>query len=95
MPYVNMSNASAGMMRYNNSNLEVYDGYAWMIIQSNHSHVTLSPDIQDIVTWAKLKMAHESEMSKLAEKFPAIADLQGQLDMMIALCRDYKIEDRA
>ena len=88
MPHVEMTNPSAGMVRYNNSNLEVYDGYSWLILQSRHSQVNLSPEIQEIVIWARQKMAKEAEISKLAEKFPAISDLQGQLEMMITLCKD-------
>ncbi len=88
MPYVNMNNASAGMIRYNNYNMEVYDGHSWMILQSNHSHVTLSPDIQEIVSWAKLKMAEEAKFKALADKYPEIADLHGKLEMMIALVKD-------
>ena len=92
MPHVDMSSASAGMVRYNNNNLEVYDGYSWLILQSSHSQVNLSPEIQEIVNWARQKMARESEISKLAEKFPAISDLQGQLEMMITLCKDRRDE---
>ena len=30
--YINMSNASAGMVRYNGNTLEVYDGNSWFVI---------------------------------------------------------------
>lgn len=65
MPYVNMSNPSAGMVRYNgsNQNLEVYDGSSWLQI------VTPSASI---VAWALNKMAEEAELQQLAHKHPAV-----------------------
>lgn len=73
-PYVNMSNASAGMVRYNgnNTSLEVYDGATWLTINSNQSTVDLSGSANAAIAWALTKMAEEAELQKLAHEHPAV-----------------------
>lgn len=86
-PYVNMNNASAGMVRYNgnNSNFEVYDGSSWMTMYSTVATVTLDYDVQTILNWARDKMQEDLRLKELAQRHPGIADLQQKLDIMIAL----------
>lgn len=80
-PYVNMSNPSAGMMRYNgnNQNLEVYDGSSWMTISGNSSMVDLNNDAKELLAWARIKRAEETERDRLAKSNPAIKDLMKQI----------------
>ena len=86
-PYVNMNNASAGMVRYNgnNSNFEVYDGSTWMTMYSSAARMPLDYDVQNILNWARDKMLEDQRLKELAQKHPGIADLQQKLDIMIAL----------
>ena len=86
-PYVNMNNASAGMVRYNGNtqNFEVYDGSSWMAMYSVAATVTLDYDVQTILNWAKQKMQEDLRLKELAEKHPGIADLQQKLEVMVAL----------
>ena len=86
-PYVNMNNASAGMVRYNGSsqNFEVYDGSSWMSMYGTATTVTLDYDVQNILNWARDKMAEDQRIKELAKKHPGIRDLQEKLDVMIAL----------
>jgi len=86
-PYVNMNNASAGLVRYNgnSSNFEVYDGSTWMTMYSSAATVTLDYDVQNILNWAKDKMTEDLRLKELAQKHPGIADLQQKLEIMIAL----------
>ena len=86
-PYVNMNNASAGMVRYNGNtqNFEVYDGSSWMAMYGTAATITLDYDVQTILNWAKDKMAEDQRLKELAQKHPGIRDLQEKLDVMIAL----------
>ena len=79
-PYVNMSNPSAGMMRYNgnNQNFEVYDGSSWMTITGNSSMVDLNNDARDLLEWARIKRAEEQYLEREAERNPTIKDLVNQ-----------------
>lgn len=86
-PYVNMNNASAGMVRYNgnNQNFEVYDGSGWMMLSGNYSSVELDDDTQSILAWAKARRAQEQQLEKLCQEHAGIRDLKEKLDIMVAL----------
>ncbi len=79
-PYVNMSNPSAGMMRYNgnNQNMEVYDGSSWMTISGNSAMVDLNNDAKELLEWARVKRAEEQYLETEAERNPTIKDLINQ-----------------
>ena len=75
-PYINMNNASAGMVRYNGNsqNFEIYDGSTWMVLNSGAATVSLDYEVQTILNWAKIKMAEEQRLKELAGKHPTVAD---------------------
>jgi hypothetical protein len=79
-PYVNMSNASAGMLRYNgnNQNFEVYDGSSWMTISMNHAQIDLDNDTQSLLEWARAKRMEEQYLQTESERNPTIKDLVNQ-----------------
>jgi hypothetical protein len=80
-PYINMTNHSAGDVRYNGtiSTLEVYDGMAWLPIQSAHVLVEFDQDTYSVLNWARKKQAEEAERDKLAETNPTMKSLIAQL----------------
>ena len=75
-PYINMNNASAGMVRYNGNthNFEVYDGNTWMVMYMAAATVTLDYDVQNILNWAKDKMLEDQRIKDLAKINPTVAD---------------------
>lgn len=75
-PYINMNNVSAGMVRYNGNsqNFEIYDGSTWMTLSSGAATVSLDYEVQNILNWAKAKMAEEQRLNELADKHPTVAD---------------------
>jgi len=73
-PYIDATRSSAGMVRYLNNNLEIYDGSNWMTIQSSHPQVELSEEVQSILAWARGRMAEEARVKELANKHPTVAD---------------------
>ena len=92
-PYVNASNPSAGMMRYHNQQVQVYDGSSWLATGSS-ANVGLSPEAEEIMAWAREKMRAEREARAMAEQYPAVADAlnavwesEQQLKTIVALCR--------
>jgi hypothetical protein len=96
MPYVNNSNTSAGMVRYNNNNLEVYDGAAWLTISGSVAGVGLNGAAESAIDWAMRKMAEEEAMMELANEYPAVkialANLEKakqQLDATIILSKEH------
>lgn len=79
-PYVNMSNPSAGMVRFNgnNQNFEVYDGSSWMTFSGNYTSIELDSDVRSLLGWARAKRAEEEYLEKQAKNNPTIKDLIDQ-----------------
>ena len=73
-PYIDHTRPSAGMVRYMNNNLEVYDGGSWLPMQSSYPQVELTGDVQSILNWARAKMIEEARIQELAAKHPTVAD---------------------
>ena len=96
-PYINMSNPSAGMTRFNGNtqNLEVYDGSSWMGISGGVASIGLTGEAQIILSWAKQKMEDEVMLEKLAKEHTAInialdnlKKAKTQLDAIIILSKE-------
>lgn len=73
-PYIDPNRPSAGMVRYLNNNLEIYDGNSWITMQSSYPQVELTSEVQHILSWAREKMAEEARVEELAAKHPTVAD---------------------
>jgi hypothetical protein len=69
----NSNNPVQGMLRYQNSRLEVFDGHGWI---SMNISVTVGLDAQgeSAITWALERMAQEKQWAELAKTHPAVAD---------------------
>jgi hypothetical protein len=92
-PYINPSNPSAGMVRYHNNQMQVYDGSSWLALGSTAS-VGLTPDAELLLDWVSNRRDEEAEARRLAEDYPAVADAlnhvreaEQQLKTIVALCR--------
>ena len=73
-PYIDMTRPSAGMVRYNGSNIEVYDGSSWLPMTSSYPQVELDGLTVEAVQWARRKMEEEKRMLELSLKHPTVAD---------------------
>lgn len=73
-PYIDMTRPSAGMVRYNNNNIEIYDGSSWLPMQSSYPQIELDSNAQAALAWAREKMAEEARIKELAAKHPTVAD---------------------
>ena len=90
--YIDMTRPSAGMVRYNGNNFEVYDGNGWMMIPSGDAQVMLDGVTLESLQWVRRKMTEEKRLEELAKSHPAVADAlaavehaQQQLDIVTAL----------
>lgn len=73
-PYIDNTRASAGMVRYNAGNIEVYDGGSWLVMQSSYPTIELDHETREILQWAQNRMVEEERMKALANKHPTVAD---------------------
>lgn len=81
--YVNNYSGAQGVgnMRYNTStqNIEVYDGANWVQIQSGYATISMTPEAESLLDWARQKRAEETERENLANDNPTIRDLLNQI----------------
>lgn len=98
--HINMSNPSAGMVRFNADHFEVYDGYSWQSLAQSAT-VDLTNDSRQALEWAIKKMREEQAIEKLKDN-PAIADLLRQkadieekLQIVKILIKDHNGSDPA
>lgn len=78
-PYVDLSRPSAGMLRYGGINFEVYDGSTWQTISHGYPMVELTPDVHELLQWAKIKRDEEYTLRELVNKYPVLSDSHDQL----------------
>lgn len=69
----NPNNPVQGMLRYQNSRLEVFDGSGWIMMNMNIS-VGLDAEGESAITWALERMKQERKWAQLAEQHPAVKD---------------------
>lgn len=95
VPYMT-NTPSAGMMRYNpsTSNVEVYDGTIWHIM-STHATVDLSPDVKELLSWARNKRQEDIELKQMIDTNPAVRDLYEKLEMTKVLVRRQQEEQNS
>ena len=81
VPYVNqnLNNPMQGMMRISGSDLQVFDGSSWIVMNTSYATVGLTPDAESLLDWVRFKRDEEQMLNKLAENNPAIKDLLEQI----------------
>jgi hypothetical protein len=90
LPYVspNSNIPFTGVMRMNGTDVEVFNGSSWVMINSSYASVGLTPEAEALLDWAKQKRADELRIRAIAEKHAGIKDLQEKLDIMVALVKE-------
>jgi len=74
LPYVgpNSSNPMTGMIRINNTELEVFNGSNWQMISSSYATVSLDQDVLDVIQWARKERDRHSKRQALIKDNPAL-----------------------
>ena len=98
LPYVpsNSNNPIQGMIRINNTELEVFNGSSWQMLSSSYATVGLDQDVLDIIQWARKKRNEELEYERMAKEHPAvqhaidaIKKAEKQLDLIVKLSKEH------
>jgi hypothetical protein len=73
-PYINnnSSNPMQGMIRLWGSDFQVFDGNTWIQLSSSYATVSLDPDTQDLLLWARTQREQERARASLIENNPAL-----------------------
>jgi hypothetical protein len=79
-----------GDVRFNGTTgkLECWVNNYWQPVSSGDVTVELTPDVQQVLNWAKDKMSQEQHIKELAEQHPSIASAVNQLDTLVSLLQD-------
>jgi hypothetical protein len=74
LPYIgpNANNPMTGMIRINNTDLEVFNGTSWQQVSTSYATVTLDQDILDIIQWARTQRTLEMNRAVLIKNNPAL-----------------------
>lgn len=72
--YIGNLGQFSGQLKYNTTSqlIEIYDGMQWIPINQSHVSIDISPEIKQIIEWAKIQMHKESHIKTMAENNPAI-----------------------
>jgi len=82
LPYVgpNVSNPMTGMLRINGTDMEVFNGSSWLPVSTSYATVSLDPDTQDLLLWARKRRDEESKWYSLASSNEAVRIALEQLE---------------
>lgn len=97
-PYYNMNNQNPAMgsLRFNayTSTIEAFDGITWVQMPSTVPSISLDPEAEAALSWARKQMQNEVYILGLSKEYPAIKELLDQLtdikhkiDMVVALVK--------
>lgn len=80
--------SQSGQVRWN-GNLKVFEvcdngSGAWYKID-NSVELSCDPQTQQVLEWAKKKMAEDERLDRLAKEYPAVKDLKEKLDIVVKL----------
>lgn len=96
VPYINQNvyNPSQGMIRISGSDMQVFDGSNWLMMNTSYASVGLTGEAESLLDWARQKRQEELELKELAETNSIIKDLlnsikqkQDQLEMVKILIK--------
>ena len=95
VPYIypNTIIPMTGMMRVWGTDIQVFDGTEWLNMNSSYATVSLDPESQVLLAWARRKMIQEQDLQSLMEKHPGLKDAKEHYEVMLALVSDYNKEN--
>lgn len=74
LPYIstNVNNPIQGMIRVNNTDLEVFNGTGWQQLPSSYATISLDQDTQDLLQWARTQRQLQLIRATLIENNPTL-----------------------
>lgn len=74
MPYIspNSNNPLTGMLRINNTDLEVFNGNTWQQLSTSYATASLDQEILDVIQWARAQRTMALNRMTLAQNNPAL-----------------------
>ena len=92
VPYVpmNASNPIQGMIRVNGTDMQVFDGATWIMMNTSYATVALSPTTEEVIDWARRKMQEEKDLHERMKQHPGLKSSWEQFKIMDILTLEEK-----
>ena len=84
--YYNTGLPSAGLLRYHNNQMQVYEGASWMPVGGTAT-VDLTHDAQELLLWARRKKKEDEDLEVRLWKHPGLQEAYHQFRVMDALTK--------
>ena len=87
VPYVNQNNSNPmqGMIRVWGTDMQVFDGTAWISMSTSYATVGLTPTVEEVIDWGRRKMQEEKDMHDRMKRHPGLKSAWEQFRIMDAL----------
>jgi hypothetical protein len=74
VPYVNQNNNNPiqGMIRIWGSDMQVFDGTAWVTMTTSYATVSLDADVQSVIQWAREQRDKQYKREQLVKDHPSL-----------------------
>jgi len=74
LPYVgpNVSNPMTGMIRIQNTDMEVFNGSSWQQLSTSYATVSLDQEVLDVIQWARTQRTIAMNRLTLVQNNPAL-----------------------
>lgn len=86
LPYIstNVNNPIQGMLRINNTNIEVFNNTGWQTLSTSYATVSLDGNVQDLIQWATKKQLEETRIEELCSKYPGLGKARDNFELFKA-----------
>ena len=81
MPYISPTQPMTGIVRYNNNQMQVYDGNGWQSVGGGMATIDLTARTKAVLEWAKYEMLQQRKYEELAKKHPAMQDALDNIEI--------------
>ena len=92
VPYINQNNNNpmTGMIRVWGTDMQVFDGTAWLSVSTSYATVGLEPTAEEAIKWVRHKMAEEQDLKARMEQHPGLKDAYEKFRIMDILTLEEK-----
>jgi hypothetical protein len=90
--YNDHNNAGSGVpgeLRVIGNTMHMWNNGCWGPLHSSMATIELSSEVQSVIEWARKAMKREKELEQLVQEYPAVKSAKENLDMVVALTKDY------
>jgi hypothetical protein len=95
-PYISPGAVGAGMLRWNSNTscMEVSDGTGWQTLSMAYVSVSLTPEAESLLDWARQKRDEDLKLVAMMEQYPALTKAKENFELVLNLIKDNYKENK-